>query len=1284
MDNFFVSVYSFFRKRRLLFSISFIALIALLGWRAFTIKLEEDITRIFPSDERVEKFDYVFRNSRVSERLVMMISVRDSSTAPQPDDLIAFATQLADSIADRHTEHIKGIRTEVDDARVLELFQTIRQHLPVFLNDEDYAAIDSITNPTYAGTILQSNYRQLISPSGVVTKNIIVNDPLGFSFLVLKKLERLQYDENFELYDNFIVTRDHRHLLFFIQPAYSAGDTGNNTRFLEDLKVTMESVGTAYPQLLASYFGASVVAAGNASQLQQDTILTVSLMVVLLMVALLGFFRKKRIPFLILIPVVFGGIFSLACISFFQESLSILALAVGAVILGVAVDYALHYLVLLKDLRTPEAVIKSLVKPLTLGSATTVLAFFSLKFTNAAVLQDIGVFSGFSLIGAAICTLVFLPHLVGGNPFTLVSSNSLASRIIGYPLESKRWLVYVILFLTPLFLIFSTRVDFNEDMGSLNFMTEETRTAEKRLETINNASLTSTYILSTGSSLEAALRKNEVTLAQLDPLTKDKTLNKLSSVSDFLISDSLQELRIKRWNDYWSPERKDSIFSLVQNEGAALNFSQVVFNNFESLISKQYQPLQQAEKEIVRQTFFNEFIIEKGDDVSVISLANVFPEDKEKLRAHLEGAPSFSFDRRMLTNLFVEYVNADFTYILSVTSILVFFALLISYGRIELTFIAFVPMLFTWIWILGIMALLNIEFNIVNVMVSTFIFGLGDDYSIFTMDGLLEEYRAGKKHLSSVRTSIFLSAFTTMTGLGVLIFAEHPALRSIAAISIIGIGCVFLMSQTLEPFFFRWLISSRASRGLQPMTLKGMLVTLYTYGFFVLGSFFLTIVGLILKLIPFRRDRIRLFFHQLISVFTRWLVYGSANLRVRVEGKAPNAFDEPAIIISNHSSFLDILVSTMLDPKLILMTNKWVWNSPIFGGVVRLADYYPAVQGAEGSVEHLRHSVAQGYSIVVFPEGSRSVDGRIRRFHKGAFYLSESLQIPVQPVLILGASHAIPKGTMYVNDSYITIRFLPRINTENTAFGVGYSERTKKISRYFREQFDTFEAECRTPDALAARVITNYLYKGPVLEWYMRIKLRLEKNYDRFHELTPTHGQILDLGCGYGFLSYMLQFLSEHRVITAVDYDEEKIDTARHGFARSENLQFVCSDVMTFPLEKYDAIIISDVLHYLQRAEQDDLLARCFDALNPGGQLIIRDGNSDLHDRHRGTWLTELFSVRILGFNKARNKLNFISGRHLEELALNNGLKIRIQDETTYTSNVIFVISKPKGVHEKV
>ena len=165
----------------------------------------------------------------------------------------------------------------------------------------------------------------------------------------------------------------------------------------------------------------------------------------------------------------------------------------------------------------------------------------------------------------------------------------------------------------------------------------------------------------------------------------------------------------------------------------------------------------------------------------------------------------------MLTNLFVEFVHADFQFIVTFTSILVFLALLIMYGRIELTLITFIPMIFTWIWILGIMAIVGIEFNIVNVMISTFIFGLGDDYSIFIMDGLQQEYRIGKKNLPSIRTSILLSALTTIAGLGVLIFAQHPALRSIAGIAIIGIVCVFVMAQTIEPFFFRLLISNRTA-----------------------------------------------------------------------------------------------------------------------------------------------------------------------------------------------------------------------------------------------------------------------------------------------------------------------------------------------------------------------------------------------------------------------------------------------------------------------------------------
>ena len=119
--------------------------------------------------------------------------------------------------------------------------------------------------------------------------------------------------------------------------------------------------------------------------------------------------------------------------------------------------------------------------------------------------------------------------------------------------------------------------------------------------------------------------------------------------------------------------------------------------------------------------------------------------------------------------------------------------------------------------------------------------------------------------------------------------------------------------------------------------------------------------------------------------------------------------------------------------------------------------------------------------------------------------------------------------------------------------------------------------EIEQPAYFREKLIYNYLYKGPVLEWYMRIKTRLEKNYQVFHELVPQQGKILDIGCGYGFMAYMLSFTSAQREITGIDYDEEKIDTANHCFSKTNNINFVHGDVMSFDFEKYDAIILADM-----------------------------------------------------------------------------------------------------------
>ncbi|HEX8545632.1 MAG TPA: class I SAM-dependent methyltransferase, partial [Cytophagaceae bacterium] len=207
------------------------------------------------------------------------------------------------------------------------------------------------------------------------------------------------------------------------------------------------------------------------------------------------------------------------------------------------------------------------------------------------------------------------------------------------------------------------------------------------------------------------------------------------------------------------------------------------------------------------------------------------------------------------------------------------------------------------------------------------------------------------------------------------------------------------------------------------------------------------------------------------------------------------------------------------------------------------------------------------------------------------------------------------------------------------------------------------------------KLIRNYIYKGPVLEWYLRIKLKFEQNYLPFDAIIPRECTITDLGCGYGFLSYMLSFISSRRKIIGVDYDENKIDVANNCFSKSDKTTFVCADVTNFLIQPSDVFILSDVLHYLPKEAQKNLVHSCLDNLNSNGKVIIREGDRSLSKRHKGTKLTELFSTRILKFNKTSNDLFFLSAKEIFDLASERNMHVGMVDKNKFTSNVMYILS---------
>jgi 1-acyl-sn-glycerol-3-phosphate acyltransferase len=431
---------------------------------------------------------------------------------------------------------------------------------------------------------------------------------------------------------------------------------------------------------------------------------------------------------------------------------------------------------------------------------------------------------------------------------------------------------------------------------------------------------------------------------------------------------------------------------------------------------------------------------------------------------------------------------------LCIASAIAFAALLLYYGRIELALMTFTPALVCVAVCLAIMVVIDVEFNAVSAVISTLIFSMVGSFGIFTVHGLLSEYKTG------CRT-----------------FAAR------------------IHAYTMQYAVFRMLVTSQTKRGGFPYTLAGLANTIYAFTYFTVGCLMLQVIIVLLLLLPIGGKRKKLWFHCSVRFTTRLFLGTMFTTRRVAVNDTGETFSKPAVIIANHQSFIDILVLLSLHPKFVMVTKSWVWRSPFFGWIVRYADFYQTGDGYDGLTETLRAKVAEGYSVVVFPEGTRSEEMKLKRFHKGAFYLAQELNIDIVPIVLYGNGLVSSKSQpFYIKKGLLVSKILPRIAPADHFFGATYGERTKSIAAYFsREYRSVYEEYNRTLNPyFRDALIKSYVYKGPVLEWYMRIKVHIERNYDFFDRLTPREGFIVDIGCGYGALAYMLSMLSDRRSVT--------------------------------------------------------------------------------------------------------------------------------------------------------
>jgi SAM-dependent methyltransferase len=204
-----------------------------------------------------------------------------------------------------------------------------------------------------------------------------------------------------------------------------------------------------------------------------------------------------------------------------------------------------------------------------------------------------------------------------------------------------------------------------------------------------------------------------------------------------------------------------------------------------------------------------------------------------------------------------------------------------------------------------------------------------------------------------------------------------------------------------------------------------------------------------------------------------------------------------------------------------------------------------------------------------------------------------------------------------------------------------------------------------------------YRYQGPYVTQFVYWKMKTDPLFDAVEKAVPAGGEILDLGCGYGLVAHWLTILTPERRVRGVDFDANKIRVAQVTARANSRVNFEQRDILEWPeFPACDCALLCDVLHYFPHELKAEVLRKVFQALRPGGCLIIRDAMANENSSHRAVARAEKWAVR-LGQNKTRHGLHFEDeNAHLALLREAGCAKVEVRDGPGLGSNLLLIARK--------
>lgn len=821
MTEFCIKIYRFFRNHRAVFWVSMIALYAFFGYFASKIYLEEDINKLMPSSKNEDgTTKLAFANLRIKDKTFLLFEGKNGASVEHIAKICdAFIDSLESKNAamDSTQQVIGNIFYRLPDDLMLDVIDYMSAHLPAYIDTSVYTRLDAMLTYPHMKLQMKANHDDLLSPVGSMFPELIQMDPVGLRGLLMEQMKPFTEGAagSYKTLNGHFFVQDSTVCVAFITPMYSATNTGQGSTLFRILNDQIEQFSASAPDIKISYHGTPASGFYNSWRIKSDLKGTIIGSLVLVLIFISICFRNYNTIPLLLLPVVFGTLFGLAAMYFIKGHFSLLALGIGAIVLGVALSYVLHIITHYKYISDPEQVLRDQVKPVCLGCLTTIGSFMGLIFIRTELLQDFGLFAAFAIVGTTFFSLVFLPQFLNPRKNKLNHhAFAIIDRINAYPFDRKKPLLFTILTAAIVCIGFyiAGGTQFDADMHNLGYKAESTSYSENLLRSKTHTGDKQKYFASSGATMEEAIENFEIMAAKLDSLQSIGLVKSYTHTNQIFVPLHVQQERIDAWKNFWTGERLQLVHDLINKTAPEAGLIPDAFSPFFEFATADYEPdaLYKAsiipegyQSTLMEQSYNDEYLCFTSVRCKNDSIHSKESDYNRICEAIVSSPNLLVLDTYYYTTDTLIQLNDDFNVLQWVSMLFVLIVLFFSFHfNIKHTLLGFMPILSSWLIVLGAMVIFDVRFNLINIIISTFIFGIGVDYSIFVMNGLI----GGKENsrlLGYHKTAIFFSAFILIVTVSSMLFAEHPAIKSVGFSTLVGMISAVVISYVVQPAIFR-------------------------------------------------------------------------------------------------------------------------------------------------------------------------------------------------------------------------------------------------------------------------------------------------------------------------------------------------------------------------------------------------------------------------------------------------------------------------------------------------